>query len=158
MKSATKRLFGIFVKVAGRRDLLQHALVHHRDAARHRQGLVLVVGDHDEGDPDLVLNPRRARTASASRSLASSADSGSSSSSTLRPLDQRAGERDALALAARQLVGLAIDQVLELDQFERLHHPRLALARGNPVDLQAIGDVVATRSCAETRRRTGTPC
>ena len=45
----------IFVKV-GRSCHLRHlAFVHHRDPPGHRQSFVLIVGDGDKGDPDVVL-------------------------------------------------------------------------------------------------------
>jgi hypothetical protein len=38
-------------------DLFDPAAVHHRDPVAHRQCLLLVVGDIDEGDADVALNP-----------------------------------------------------------------------------------------------------
>jgi hypothetical protein len=61
--------------------LVGHALMHHHDAVGDRQRLFLVVGDEDRGD----AQPRwiaRISSRSDTRILASSADSGSSSSST----------------------------------------------------------------------------
>ena len=55
-----------------------------------------------------------------SRSLRSRAPSGSSSRSTLGPVDQRAGQGDALALAAGQLGGLAAAVLREPHAGERL--------------------------------------
>ena len=55
MKSATKRLVGPLVELVRRGDLLHRAAIHDRDPARHRQRLVLVVGDDDEGDADALL-------------------------------------------------------------------------------------------------------
>ena len=67
------------------------------------------------------------------RSFRSSAPSGSSSSSTSRPVDERAGERDALALAAGELDGLALADVGEPHSLERLVRPRLpSLAPARP--------------------------
>ena len=37
-----------------------------------------------------------------------------------RAVDQRAGQRDALRLAAGELAGLALGQVAELDELERV--------------------------------------
>jgi hypothetical protein len=45
----------------------------------------------------------------------------------LGPLGERAGQRHALALAARELVRLAAGEFLELDQLEHLGDARLAL-------------------------------
>ena len=56
-----------------------------------------------------------------------------------------ASERDALALAAGQLLGLAVEQVLELDGLSRLLDPALDLRLGDLAQLQAEGQVVADR-------------
>ena len=46
----------------------------------------------------------------------------------LGPVDERAGQRDPLLLAAGELRWLALRVVAELDQLERLGHLRLDLA------------------------------
>ncbi len=97
---------GIFIEVAGRGDLLQQAPVHHRAAAGHGQGLVLVVGDDQEGDADLLLKLGQLR-AHGFAQLGVQGRQGLVQQQHARPLDQGAGERDALALAAGQLIGLA---------------------------------------------------
>ena len=72
----------MLVHLGRRSDLLDPALVEDGDAVAHRQGLVLVVGDEDEGDRrDLALDPLSSICISW-RSFRSSAPSGSSSSST----------------------------------------------------------------------------
>jgi hypothetical protein len=48
---------GAVVDLLGRRHLLDPAAVHHRDPVAHRQRLLLVVGDVDEGDADVALDP-----------------------------------------------------------------------------------------------------
>ena len=73
---------GVLVDVLRRAALLDHAAVHDRDPVTHAQRLVLVVGDEQEGDPDLALDRLQLEPASAWRSLRSRAASGSSSSST----------------------------------------------------------------------------
>jgi hypothetical protein len=50
-----KAVFGQLVEGGGVGDLLDLAFVHHRDPVAHRERLLLIVGDVDEGDPDLVL-------------------------------------------------------------------------------------------------------
>src|SRR5581483_4080242 len=45
------------VDLRGRPDLLDPAPVEHGDPVAHRQRLLLVVGDVDERDPDLLLDP-----------------------------------------------------------------------------------------------------
>ena len=46
---------GMFVKLAGRSNLPDHAPVHDGGAVGHRQRLVLIVGDDDKGDADGML-------------------------------------------------------------------------------------------------------
>ncbi len=54
---ATKGVAGCSVDLHRRADLLDHAVVHHHDAVGHRQRFFLVVGDHDGGDADVLLQP-----------------------------------------------------------------------------------------------------
>ena len=80
-----------------------------------------------------------------SLSLRSSAPSGSSRSSTFGLVHQRAGERDALALAAGKLRRAAALIAAELDHGERGSRLALALRLGDALDHQAVGDVLADR-------------
>ena len=68
-----------------------------------------------------------------------------------RPVDQRAGERHALALAARELAGPAVLEALEPHHRQRLGHALGALVARHPLDAQAVGDVVAHRHVGEQR-------
>ena len=61
---------------------------------------------------------------SSERSEASRALNGSSSSTTDGPDGQRPRERDALLLAARELVGVAPLQLAQPHQVQQLAHPR----------------------------------
>ncbi len=61
------------------------------------------------------------------RSLRSSAASGSSSSSARGPVDQRAGQRYSLLLAAGQLARAPVGLAVELHQLEHLVDPRADL-------------------------------
>ena len=49
-----------------------------------------------------------------------------------RAVDERAGERHALALAAGELAGTAVLVAAEAHHLERLGHPRPALVAGRP--------------------------
>ena len=55
MKSATKSVFRLVVNAFGGADLLDIALVHDHDGVGHGQRFLLVVGDIDEGDTQLVF-------------------------------------------------------------------------------------------------------
>ena len=61
--------------------------------------------------------------------------------------DERAGDADALALAARELVRIAVDEVgIEPDHAHHLLHPLLRrLAAGDPEVAERLGDDVAHR-------------
>ena len=97
----------MLVDLGRRADLLDAAVVEHRDAVAHGQRLLLVVGDEDEGDADLALDRleldlhllAELEVERAER-LVEQQHPG--------PVDQRPGERDPLALAARELAGLAV--------------------------------------------------
>ena len=54
MNWATKEFAGALVEIGRARELLDHAVVEHGDAVRHRQRLVLVVRDVDDGDAELA--------------------------------------------------------------------------------------------------------
>ena len=83
------------------------------------------------------------------RSLRSSAPSGSSSSSTCGPVDQRPGQRDPLLLAAGELGRLAPGQCAELDQLEHLVDLRLDVLDAAPA--QPEGDVLEDVQVREQR-------
>ena len=85
---------------------------------------------------------RRSSTCICSRSFLSSADSGSSSKQHLRPHDQRAGQRDALALAAGQLGGAALAEAGERHLRQRLVDAALLFHAVEPQPLQPVGDVL----------------
>ena len=55
-KPATKADAGLLVELDRCRELLDAALVEDRDAVAHRERLLLVVGDEDEGDADVALD------------------------------------------------------------------------------------------------------
>ena len=104
---------------------------------------------------------RRSQRRSSLRTLASSAPKGSSSSSTLRLDGKRAGERDALPLAAGELVRIAVRQPVELHQlaaapctFSRI--VRLARAAAGAASPAGRRRRSRTPSCAGTARSAGT--
>ena len=68
-----------------------------------------------------------------------------------RPLDEGAGERDALLLAAGELVGLAGRQLRKVRRGEDRGDARVDLVAGEALHLQAIGDVGAHRHMREQR-------
>ena len=107
-----------------RADLDDPAVVEDGDAVGHRQGLALVMGDEDEGDAEIALQGleldlhllAQLEIERAQRLV---------EQQHLRLVDQRAGKRHALALAAGKLRGPPCVEALERDQIQRL--ARLAL-------------------------------
>ena len=108
---------------------------------------------------------RRISSRSVSRTLASSADSGSSSSSTRGSQRERAGQRDALLLAAGHLVRVAVAVVGEADELQELGGAGAPLGGRHLAHPQPEGDVVAGVEVREeavrledhARRRGGWP-
>ena len=91
------------VDLVGRADLLDAAVVEHRDAVAHRQRLALVVGDEDERDADVALDRLQLDLHLLAELEVERAER-LVEQQHLGPVDERPGERDALALAAGQLV------------------------------------------------------
>ena len=105
-KPATKALRRMLVDLGRRADLLDLALVEDGDAVAHAQRLALVVGDIDEGDADLALD-RLQLDLHLLAQLEIERAQRLVQQQHARLVDQRAGQRHALPLAARQLPGLA---------------------------------------------------
>ena len=119
MKSATKRLVGIFVDLVGVPTWRITPLVHDGDAARQRHRLFLVVGDDDEGDAGALLDVHQLELRVLAQLLVEGAER-LVQQQQLGLLGQGAGQRHALALAARELVRLAAGQLRELHQIQHL--------------------------------------
>ena len=142
---------GVEVDLVGRADLLDPAVVHHRDPVGHGQGLALVVGDEDEGDAGLALDLAQLR----SHVLAQLEVEGGERlvEQQHRGLDRQGpGDGDALALPAGQLGRLLAALAAEVDQGQELLR---ALAPRRLVDaagLQAEGDVLPDRHQREERQ------
>ena len=129
MKSATNRVDGSLVERLGRAELLDLSAVHHRDPVAHRQRLLLVVGHVDERDPDLDLDALELDLEPLAE-LEVERPERLVEEEHVRPVHERPGERDALLLAARQLVRLATRVALEMDELQGLADPSLDLGLG----------------------------
>jgi hypothetical protein len=132
---------GALVDLARRPHLVDPPFVHHCDPVAHAERLLLIVGDEDEGRPDLFLqrfqlHPQGAADLRVERPerLVEQQHRG--------PENQRPGERDALLLPARELVRPALRVVAQLDQRQRLLRPPLALLTRHLLVAHAEGDVV----------------
>ena len=129
MKSATNGVTRPVVDRARIVELLDHAVGHDRDPVGHGQRLTLVMGDVDEGDADLLLDAleldlhllAELQVERAQRLVQEQHP---------RVHHQRAGERDALLLAAGEHRGPVRLPAGHLHQLERF--PGLAWRSGLP--------------------------
>src|SRR4029077_6306308 len=103
------------VHLARRAALRDTARPHHREAAAHRERLLLVVGDVDERDAHLALELSQLE-------LELLAQLGVERAQRLveqknpRAQDQSAGEGNSLLLTARELAGLALLEAGETNE------------------------------------------
>ncbi len=138
------------VNVRWRPDLLDRALVHHDDAIRHRQRFFLVVRDHDRRDAEALLQIAHF----AAQPLA---DLGIERGKRLieqqqvRGSGERAGEGDALLLAAGELARKLAALVRKADQRQQFIDARLDLFPGVAAIDQAVRDVVVDRQIRKQR-------
>ena len=102
------------VDLERRADLLGLAAIHDDDAVGDRQRLFLVVRDEDGGDAELLLD-RADLLAQRNADLGVERRQRLVEQQQLRLRRQRAGERDALLLAAGELVGIAVAELRQLD-------------------------------------------
>jgi hypothetical protein len=129
---------------AGGADLDQVALVEHGDPVRDARHRAEVVGDEDQGHAvrvqaleDLEHLDPDGRVDRAHRLV---------QEDQLRLGDQRAGHRDALALAAGQLAGQPGQQLLaELDPGQVGPRPGGRLGAAGPLDQQRLGQRLRDR-------------
>ena len=94
-----------------RADLLEQALAHDRDPRAHRHRLDLVVGDVDDGRLEALVEPGDLG-ARLDAQLGVEVGEGLVHEEHRRLADDRPTERDALALAAGELLRLAVEQLL----------------------------------------------
>lgn len=117
-KAHHERSGRLVVDLSRRTDLLDAALVHHHDPVSHLHGLLLVVGNDHGSDMHLVMEIPQPGT----QFLAHLGIEGTEGfiEQQHAGLDREGpGEGDALALAARELGGIAISETLKLHQLEQ---------------------------------------
>ena len=156
-KPATNGLAGRLVELDRGGDLLDPALVEHRDPVAHRERLLLVVGDEDERDADVALDLLELELHLAAQLEVEGAER-LVEQQHLGPVDQRAGQRDPLPLAAGELVRPPLAVPLEPDGGQRLLGPAAALLALDLLDPQAVLDVRRARPCAGRSRSPGRRC
>jgi hypothetical protein len=140
----------VLVEVFRGRHLLDPAVVEDGDPVRHRQRLVLVVGDVDEGDADVALDRLQLNLHLLAQLQVEGAERLVQQQHP-RPVDDRPRQRHPLALAAGELSRLAVAVAGQADHLQR----RVAAPRPlGLVDLrhfQPVGDVVADAHVGEER-------
>jgi hypothetical protein len=136
----------LLVDFGRRGDLDQAAMVHDADAIGDRHRLLLVVGDDDKGEAELLLQLHQLELRLAAQllverreRLVEQQDAGA--------LHQRARQRVALALAAGELVRLALAEAVELDQCRHLRDARRDLILGKALLLEPECGVASTVRC-----------
>ena len=138
----------LVIEVIGGADLLDPPLVDHHDGARDLQRLLLVMGHEHSRDVNLVVQSPKP----VPQFLA---DLGVECAERLiqqkhRGFDrERTGKSHALALAARELRGESVRELIEVDELEELIDLGLDLGLGLLADLQAEGDVAGNREMFE---------
>ena len=110
-----EEIAGLVVHFLRLADLMYHALLHHDDQIGDAHGLLLVVGDKDRGDAGLTLDAADLLTGLQTQArvevrerLVEQQDAGH--------LHQRAGDGHPLLLTAGHFGGLAVHELLDLDQ------------------------------------------
>ena len=131
MNRATNTFTRARVELLGRPDLLEHARAHDRDPVAHRHRLDLVVRDVDRRRPEPVLEPHDLRARLHAQRRVEVRER-LVHQERRRLAHDRAPERDALALAARELLRLALEQVAHLEDLRRVPHPLVDLAPSAP--------------------------
>jgi hypothetical protein len=139
---------GALVHIRGGPRLFDAALVHHGQAVAHGQGLLLIVGDVDEGEADpaldrlqLDLHLLAELEVESTQRLVQQEDA--------RLVHQGPGQGHPLPLAARQLLRLAPFEPHQADHAQGLGRPLTALPGRDPLDHQPVLDVLAHRHVGE---------
>ena len=141
----------------GRAHLHNAALVHDPEPGAERHRLLLVVGHHDEGDSEALLDIDELELGVLAQLLVERGER-LIEQQQLRSLHERPRQRHALALPAGELVGLASAEAGHLDDLEDLADLAARSPRGSGLPAPARRRRSSPRSCAGRAHRTGTSC
>ena len=144
----TNGLVRALVELLRRAHLLDPALVQHDDLVGDLERLLLVVGDEQAGDVDLVVELAQPG-AELVADLGVEGAEGLVEEQHLGPRRERPRQGDPLPLAAGELRRVAVGVAGELHQLQQLVDPGLDLGPGQLPHLQAEGDVLAHGHVAE---------
>ena len=128
-------------------DLLRPAYLrdaaglHHGDAVGEREGLALIVRHEDRGDAEPAQEQRQLELHLLAQIAVERAER-LVEQQHVGPDRESAGDRDALALAATQLGGIASLEPPELEERHHLGNPFVGRCRAKPARLQPVGDVL----------------
>ena len=131
----------VVVQVARGADLLQDAILEHRDAVAHGQGLGLVVGDVDGGDAEAALQ-RGDLGAGLDAELGVEVRQRLVHEEDLRLAHDGAAHGDALALATGERLRLAVEVRLEVEELGGLETRLARSSLADAGDLQREAHVV----------------
>ena len=139
MRLATNGLAGAATSAARRVELDEPALDDHADPLGEHGGVLEVVGDEQRRESELA---QQLAQLAAHLGLRVRVERGERlvEQQHLRVARERAGERDALALAAGELVGLRVRERVDVQALEQLVDARRA----------AVGDVLRTLMCGKS--------
>ena len=132
---------GLLVELLGRAHLLDPALVQHHDLLGDLHRLLLVVRDEHGRHVDLVVEATQPGAQLLAHGGVERAE-GLVEQQHARLDRERAGERHALALAARELGGIAVREAVEVHELQQLVHARLDLLLGPLADREPEGHVL----------------
>ncbi|OEI67478.1 phenol hydroxylase [Curtobacterium sp. ER1/6] len=131
----------LLVEVARRADLLEDAVLEHRDAVAHGERLGLVVRDVDRGDAEAALE-RRDLGAGLDAELGVEVRQRLVHEEHLGLTDDRAAHRDALTLTTGERLRLAAEVLLEVEELGGLLHAGGALLLADAGDLEREAHVL----------------
>ena len=120
--------------------LQQPPVPQNRHPVGHDKRFLLVVGDHHEGDADLVLQPLQLELHGPAQLLVECRQR-LVEQQQARALDQGPRQRDALLLAARQLLRPAVGQRGQLGRLQDRVDARADLCPRQALHLQPVGDI-----------------
>src|SRR6476660_2700546 len=120
-KVVDERGHGMMVNLVRTSNLLDAAFIHYRDTVGNFQRLILIVGDKDAGDVNLVVQLAQPAPQFQPH-LRIQRPEGFVEQQDARFDGQRPCQRNPLALASGKLRRISSRQIFQLDQLEQLFH------------------------------------
>lgn len=133
---------GVIVKVINGAKLFDFTFIHQGDSIGHDEGFLLIVGDKDKGNPEFCLEIFEFDLHVLAE-LGIEGGEGFVEEEHLGAADEGAGEGDALALTARELVGFPGLEVLEGNKREGFEHAAFAFGGFDLLHGEAEFDIIA---------------